>query len=394
MVGITMQLLPTIDFTVQGITKFMNSKERHELRYQRRKARRLEKKRKFDEVYCDFDKVFTFDHLYRSYQQCCKGVGWKPSVQKYKANALMNVNSTLKSLQQGTFRTGGFFEFDIVERGKPRHIQSVRISERVVQRCLCDYCLVPVVKRTFVYDNGACIKYKGIDFAMNRLNRHLEKYYRHHGNDGYALVFDFSKYFQRINHEIIQKILREKISDDRIYALVKKLIDDFGGEDGLGLGSQISQSCALALPNRLDHYIKERLGIKYYCRYMDDGCIIHHDKEYLKKCLADMARICNELGITLNEKKTQIVKLSRGIKFLKTRFILTSSGKIIRKPYKKNIKQMRKKLKTFKRWVDEGKMTLEDVRTSWQSWRGHQLKFNSFWARRQIYYLYIRLFYR
>lgn len=371
----------------------MNSKERHELRYKRRREQRLRKKREFDEIYCDFDKVFTFDNLYRSYQKCCAGVGWKSSTQHYRANALLNVNTTYKSLLNGTFKTRGFYEFDIVERGKPRHIQSVHISERVVQRCLCDYSLVPLVKRSFIYDNGACIKYKGIDFSMNRMVRHLEKYYRQYGNEGYALVFDFSQYFKNINHEVLLNILRDKVPDDRLYGLLKHLIDDFGDE-GLGLGSQISQSCAMALPNKLDHYIKEQLGIKYYCRYMDDGCIIHPSKNYLKYCLQKITEICNELGIKLNEKKTQIVKLSRGIKFLKTRFILTKTGKVIKKPFKKNIVNMRKKLKTFKRWVEEGRMTFDDVRTSYHSWRGYQLKFNAYWARRRVYYLYIRLFFR
>ena len=261
-----------------------------------------------------------------------------------------------------------------------------------MQRCLCDYSLVPILKRSFIYDNGACIKLRGIDFALNRMNRHLEKYYRHYGSEGYALVFDFSKYFNSIDHVALLKILREKITDDRLYAIVKQLVDDFG-ENGLGLGSQISQSCALALPNKMDHYIKEQLGIKYYCRYMDDGCLIPHSKEHLQYCLKKITEICTELGIKLNTKKTQIVKLSRGINFLKTHFILTKTGKIVRKPYRKNITLMRRKLKTFKRWVDEGKMTFEDVMTSWCSWRGHQLKFNSYWARQRIHDLYVRLFY-
>lgn len=370
----------------------MNSNERHELRYQRRKKARLDKKRKFDEIYCDYNKVFTFDNLYYSYKQCCKGVGWKSSTHKYRTNALLNVNNIYKTLRDGTFKSKGFYEFNIIERGKLRHIRSVHISERIVQRCLCDFSLVPVLKRSFIYDNGACIKLRGIDFALNRMSRHLNKYYRHSGREGYALTFDFSKYFDNINHEVLLKILREKITDDRLYAIVKQLIDNFG-ECGLGLGSQISQSCALALPNKIDHYIKETLGIKYYCRYMDDGCLIHQSKEHLQYCLKKITEICDELGIKLNTKKTQIVKLSRGIKFLKTRFILTKNGKVIRKPYKKSITIMRRKLKKFKNMVSEGRMTLKDVATSWCSWRGHQLKFNSYWARMRMHNLYVQLFY-
>ena len=147
----------------------MNSAERHEVRYQRRKAKRIEKRKIIQEKYCVFEKVFSFDNLYESYKKCCKGVNWKTSTQSYKANALLNIYKAWNDLMNGSYRSKGFIEFDITERGKPRHIKSVHISERVVQKCFCDYSLNPLLKRYFIYDNGASIKHKGIDFAMNRL---------------------------------------------------------------------------------------------------------------------------------------------------------------------------------------------------------------------------------
>lgn len=347
----------------------MNSKERHELRYRRRKARRDEKKRRLAEEYGDFNKVFTFENLYAAYKGCCKGVGWKASTQRYKANALLNVVDTLDLLRSGKFKSKGFYEFDIIERGKERHIKSVHISERVVQRCLCDYSLVPIFSNSFIYDNGACMKDKGIDFAVNRLIVHLQRHYRKHGNNGYALVFDFSKYFDSINHEKLKSIIDGSYPDKRLAAFIKRLVDDFGGEKGLGLGSQISQVSALRFPNRLDHYVKEVLHIKGYGRYMDDGYMLHPDKAYLQKCLADLREICDCLGITPNKKKTQIVKLSKGITFLKHRFILTATGKVVILPARKNIVRQRRKLKKFKQWYDDGKMTLASIQQSYQSWR-------------------------
>ena len=246
----------------------MNSTERREARYQRRKQKRLEKKQQQYAECDDFDKVFTFDNLYQAYKKCCRGVGWKASTQRYSANALLNVNDTLRLLKEGKYKSRGFYEFDIVERGKPRHIQSVHISERVVQRCLCDNALVPMFGRSFIYDNGACMERKGIDFSARRLVCHLQHHYRKHGTDGYALVFDFSKYFDTIRHEPLKQIVDRVFNDPRIAGLVKQFIDDFG-DVGLGLGSQISQVSALMYPNALDHYVKEVLRVKHYGRYMD-----------------------------------------------------------------------------------------------------------------------------
>ena len=69
----------------------MNSIERRNERYKRRKAAREKKKQLNDEQHGNYEQVFTFDHLYKSYKKCCSGVGWKSSTQRYKTNALYNV---------------------------------------------------------------------------------------------------------------------------------------------------------------------------------------------------------------------------------------------------------------------------------------------------------------
>ena len=134
-----------------------------------------------------FDKVFSFSNLYNAFKQCKKGVAWKTSTKRYKLNVLRNTYDTYSKLKNLTYRSKGFFEFDIIERGKPRHIRSVHISERVVQRTLCDECLVPMLERSIIYDNSASVKGKGIDFAINRLEKQLHRHYRKYGNDGYVL---------------------------------------------------------------------------------------------------------------------------------------------------------------------------------------------------------------
>lgn len=369
----------------------MNSKERHEARYQRRKQKREAKKQL---LYADCDnykKVFTFDNLYNGFRQCCRGVGWKASTQRYKANALQNVNNTLSLLRNCKFKSRGFYEFDRCERGKMRHIKSIHLSERIVQRCLCDNALVSMFSRSFIYNNGACIKGKGIKFAECRLKCHLQRHYRKYGTDGYALVFDFSKYFDNIQHEPLKQRVDKVFADTRLAALIKQLINDFG-DKGLGLGSQVSQVSALMYPNKIDHYIKEKLRVKNYARYMDDGYLIHPSKEYLQKCLAELREQCATLGIKLNEKKTQIVKLTRGIPFLKRRFILTDTGAVIIKPARKGVTKMRHKLRAYRAWVDCGKMTVAEANASCTSFIGGIKRCNAYRTIQSIGRLFYDLF--
>lgn len=101
------------------------------------------------------------------------------------------------------------------------------------------------------------------------------------------------------------------------------------GNVGLGLGSQISQISAIRYPNEMDYTIKCKMRMRQYARYNDDSYIISNSKEYLNCALKTIKDICNVYNIKLNPKKTRIVKLSNGVKYLKHRFVLTKTGKVL-----------------------------------------------------------------
>ena len=369
----------------------MTSAERKEGRYQRRVALRAEKKARNCAQYDDYDTVFSFAHLYQAYRKCRQNVAWKASVQKYIATAPLSVYQAYKRLMAGTYKSPGFFEFDVFERGKKRHIRSTIIGERVVQRCLCDNALVPMLHRTFIHDNGASMKDKGYSFTVRRLEQHLHEHYRKHGQNGYVLLFDFSKFFDRVSHAVIERIIRKNFTDQHLIRIIDHFVGMFGPV-GLGLGSQISQVLALVSANELDHAIKELLHIHGSARYMDDGYLIHESKAYLQQCLSLIQEICDKLEITLSPKKTQIVKLSHGFTWLQIRVFLTPTGKIIKKVPRRGITKMRHRLKKLRRKLDAGEITRDDVWASWQSWRSYAQRFNAWRTLQSMERLYNHLF--
>lgn len=77
----------------------MTSEERREARYRRRKAKRAAKKAAACSALDDFNEVFSYEHLYRSYQKCRRNVAWKASVQKYITQAPLLVKQTYDRLQ-------------------------------------------------------------------------------------------------------------------------------------------------------------------------------------------------------------------------------------------------------------------------------------------------------
>ena len=71
-----------------------------------------------------------------------------------------------------------------------------------------------------------------------------------------------------------------------------------------------SQILAIFYLNDLDHFIKEKLHIKYYIRYQDDGILPEYNKEYLKYCLKEINKFILDYGLCLNDK-TRIINVSK-----------------------------------------------------------------------------------
>lgn len=364
----------------------------------------------------DMESVYDANFLLDAFNKSKKGTAWKESVQRYEMNLLRNINQTQKEMKDGTYEQKDFYEFKLHERGKTRHIKSMHISDRVVQRSVCDNVLVPELSKYLTYDNGASMEGKGIHFARKRLSTHLHKFYRKHkSNEGYVLLIDFSKFFDNIVHDGLIKEMRKKIGDNETMSFIEKLIDTFRvdvsymtdeeyancmktlynalehaqidkakltGEKymrkSVGIGSQISQISGVYYPTRIDNYCKIVKGMKYYGRYMDDIYIIHEDKEYLKGLLNDIQGICDELGLFINPKKTQIVKLSHGFTFLKIKYNLTETGKVQERISKDSVTRMRRKLKKFRKLMDAGEMSFDDVRCAYASWKGGVSHYDSY----------------
>lgn len=351
----------------------MTSTERRQGRYERRKARREAKRQAVIKPLDNFDRLTDINNLSLAFKKSKKTVYWKESVQRYEMNRIRNLTETRRKLLTGENVQQGFIRFTLRERGKIRHIRGIQIAERVVQKCLCDQILVPVLSRPLIYDNGASLKDKGVWFSLQRLITHLSRFYRQNGfsNDGYALLIDFSKFYDNIDHDILMQLIAGQISDQRVLELTNRFIRVFGDGKALGLGSQVSQIAAIFYPNTLDHFVKEKLRIRFYGRYMDDLYLIHRDKDYLVYCLAEIKKVCQGLAITVNLKKTRIVRLSDGLLFLKGKYRLTKTGKVLRFPCKDSAMRMKRKLKKFKSLLEAGKMNIEDIRTAYQSWRGN-----------------------
>jgi RNA-directed DNA polymerase len=323
----------------------------------------------------EYDMAVSFGELHDGLKKSKRNVMWKDSVAGYVANDLKNTYTLRKSLVSGKYKIDSYQRFRIHEP-KEREITATRIKDRQFQRSLCDNVLYPQITRSFIYDNCACQRGKGVDFALNRMKRHIERHYREHGVSGWVLRCDIKQYFASTPHRAAKDAIVKRVTSPAAAARAFEIIDSFDGCVGIGLGSQVSQLVQLAVLDDLDHYIKERLHVKRYIRYMDDFVLIHESREHLELCLREIANMLAALGLSLNSK-TQIHPVSQGIVFLKWRFVLTATGKAIMKMNPKSVSKERRKLRKLKLLLDSGKISMRDVRDNYRSWKANAKRGNT-----------------
>lgn len=378
----------------------------------------------YEDIVCDAN------NLYRSYMISVKTSKWKESTQKFMMNYLSNIFSIQEDLQNRTLQNSPVQEFSLVERGRIRPISSIPIRDRIIRHVLCDDVLMPKVRNHIIYDNCASITDRGISLQRKRFEIHLHKYYAKHGNEGWILFGDFSKFYDNILHvkakeELLRLVNNDKFIEwllDRIFSGFKvdvsymsdeqyskclktlfnkleyrkidkaKLTSEKWMEKSVNIGDQLSQIIGIYYPNRIDTYVKYVCSQKFYGRYMDDWYLMNPDKEKLLDILQNIRRIAEELGIHLNDKKTRIVKIAGPYKFLQINYTLTQNGKILKRMNPKRVVAMRRKLRKLADKVYSQEIPYENVENMFKGWMGSFYKLLSRQQRKNLLLLYENLF--
>lgn len=320
----------------------------------------------------DYEKIFDFQNLYKAHTVARLGKRDNREVILFEMNLSQNLAELSQSIKDKTYTMSGYYNF-MVHDPKERKIHALHYRDRVVQHCLCDKVLAPLIDKKLIYDNSACRLGKGTHFAIGRLSKFIHEYYNKNGTDGWFLKCDIRKFFDNIDHEILKEKLRRIIFDKDLLWLLDMIIDSFEKSSGKGLplGNQTSQWFAIYYLDGLDRLIKEQFRIKYYTRYMDDMVMIHREKDYLKQCLGQIKIfLAEELNLEFNEK-TQIFPIKNGVDYLGWHFYLSDSGKVIRKVKQQTKYKYKRKLKYMQYAYSENLMTLDEISEIINSYHAH-----------------------
>ena len=325
----------------------------------------------------EIESVISYDALYSSMRKCTKGVLWKDSVSSFRLNAVEKTMKLSDRLHDGTYKAQPPVIFSVTSP-KPREIASVAFTDRVYQRSLNDNVVYPIMSQSFILDNYACQKDKGTDACRERLKEFLRRFFRKYGQNGYVAQFDIRGYYPNMNHILTEGVFRSKLRPE-VYEMVQTILrEQYPGEKGYNPGSQLIQIAGISVLDGMDHFIKEKLHAKFYIRYMDDFMIIHPDRDYLENCVQAVTAFLKNLKFIINPEKTKIFPLSEGINYLGFFFRMTETGKVLMTIRPENVKRERKKLRRLVAKSKRGLIPREKVRESYEAWRNHASKGNSF----------------
>ncbi|MBI2099098.1 hypothetical protein HYT45_01645 [Candidatus Uhrbacteria bacterium] len=279
-----------------------------------------------------------------------------------------NIFSLHEILLNKTYYHGSYEHF-FVNDPKRRYISKAIVRDRVAHQAVVQI-IEPIFEPQFIFDSYSSRKDKGTHAAVLRLEKFFRQATANYHFVVYALKCDIRKFFDSVRQDILLDIIRRKISDENIIWLIKEILQSYCANEkpgcGLPLGNATSQLFANIYLNGLDHFVKEKLGMRWYVRFCDDFIILHRSPAVLEDTLFQIRRyLLEERGLELHPKKVSIRKLSYGIDFVGQAF--RPHYRTLRLKTKKRIFcVMRRHIESYQ----NGEISDESFRQSAQSYFG------------------------
>lgn len=329
-----------------------------------------------------FEDVFTEKHMKEAYKHVRCGKKKRDKVIRFHMNQLSRLNKIYKSVLNETYTIGELSKFTVYEP-KQREVVADLFNDKIIQDIIAKHVLRPLIAPKVIYDNYASQPGKGTHMALGRLQRYCRIHAKSVGwtDEGWVMTGDIAKFFYNIDHTVMWNLINELPIDNKLKRILKDQIDTCNAsinpysdrdDKGLCIGFQVSQWMAIYYLDKLDHYIKEELGIKCYGRYMDDFFLIHKDRKYLEECYKKIEAFVEEkLFVKLN-KKSNIHPFSQGICFLGYHVTYNKNTHQVDTVVRtKRLNRMIHRAKVQKKLIRDGKMTVEEAEQSITSWHAY-----------------------
>lgn len=338
-----------------------------------------------------YPQIYDLLNLWTALTKASKGRRGHPSIAAFEYNLEPELIRLRDELRDETYLPGGYRSFTVHEP-KRRKISAAPFRDRVVHHALMNV-IGPMLERKFIHDSYTNQVGKGTHKALDRCTYFMRRYQ-------YVLPCDLRQFFPSIDHEILKSILSNTIKDEKAMALAEKIISSgegvlteeydmtwFAGDDlfsarrprGLPIGNLTSQFWANVYLNKLDQFVKQKLKVGAYVRYVDDFLLFSNNKKELHAWRGAVMDFLADLRLTMHEESAHVRPVWKGITFLG--FIVFPEHRRLKPP---KGYAFRRRWQYFHSLRQAGEMTSERLRIHAVAWANHARYGDTWNLRRKI----------
>ncbi|MBQ3309204.1 RNA-directed DNA polymerase [Candidatus Saccharibacteria bacterium] len=240
----------------------------------------------------------------------------------------------------------------IIRKPVIREIFAAPFRDRVVHHLLYNE-VAEWWDRRLINNSFSCRKEKGVLYGIKRLEKDIARASNNYTKKAYVIKLDVQGYFMSLSrrdlfkravwglkkqfprrgpkYQLLKYLWHQIIFDDPVkgvrlrrpldswkdLAVNKSLLHQPKGR-GIVIGNLSSQLLSNIYLDLLDRFVKQKLGYKYYGRYVDDFYIVVSEEDYLqaKRDIKVIEEYLLSLGLILHPKKRYIQSIDKGVNFL------------------------------------------------------------------------------
>ena len=180
-----------------------------------------------------FDKICTIENIEEADRKARKNKGIRYGILKHDLHPKKDNAELLESLLNGTYKTSKYSTFKIYEPKERLIYRLPYYPDRIVHHAIMNI-MEPIWKSVFIKQTYSSIKNRGIHACAKDVRFALDNFPE---ETKYCLKLDIHKFYPSIDHEILKKIIRIKIKDNRLLKLLDDIIDS---APGVPIGNYLS----------------------------------------------------------------------------------------------------------------------------------------------------------
>ena len=292
------------------------------------------------------EEIVEYSNMAESFDQVLSGTKRKKSHQgRY---LLAHREEVIKELSEriasGTFHVTekDIEEKDIIEAGKLRHIQFFK----KLKNSIAVHAIMSVVdkhlKKRFIRTTSASIKNRGMHDLMKYIRRDMQK-----DPEGtrFCYKFDISKFYESVNQDFVMYSVHRVFKDKKLIAMLDNFVRII--PQGISIGLRSSQGLGnLLLSVYLDHYLKDRYGVRHFYRYCDDGVVLGKSKAELWEIRDAVHEQVEQIDLKVKANE-RVFPVDEGIDFLG--YVIYPDHVLLRKRIKQKFARKMHEVKSRKR---------------------------------------------